>query len=203
MIGVVDYGLGNVQAFLNVYDRLGIPAIAVKTVSEFDRVKKLILPGVGAFDRAITMLNDSGLRESLDECVVRKGMSVLGICVGMQMMARVSAEGRQKGLSWINAEVEKFVFSNLDRTDPVPHMGWNDVFPSSKEGLFNGLEDSPRFYFLHSYYFPLSGEEVLATSCYGFEFASAVCSDNMYGVQFHPEKSHRWGMQLLKNFAQL
>tara|TARA_B110000438_G_scaffold300809_1_gene354073 strand:- start:2446 stop:3057 length:612 start_codon:yes stop_codon:yes gene_type:complete len=203
MIGVIDYGLGNVQAFLNVYERLGISVFAVKTKPDFDRATRLILPGVGSFDWAINALNNSGLREPLDDYVIRRGMPILGVCVGMQIMACSSKEGESDGMGWIETEVEQFDKNNVCQAKPVPHMGWNDVSPINCEGLFEGSDTFPRFYFLHSYYFALLKEETLAKSCYGIEFSSAVHTNNIYGVQFHPEKSHGWGLQLLQNYSKL
>lgn len=204
MITLVDYGLGNIQAFSNIYRRLNIPVTVVNTVSELEKSSKIILPGVGAFDWAMTRLNDSGLRNCLDKLVLEQKCPVLGICVGMQMMATRSDEGKLAGLGWIDAEVKKFDDSMFTQTTHLPHMGWNDVKPQNVHCLFNNLEDIPRFYFLHSYYFqPNHPEEALAVTDYGCEFVSAVRSRNIFGVQFHPEKSHQWGIQLLKNFAEL
>jgi imidazole glycerol-phosphate synthase subunit HisH len=203
MIALVDYGLGNIQAFANIYRRLGIEAWPARTAEELRRASRIILPGVGAFDWAMTRLQESGLRAALDEEVLGEKKPVLGICVGMQMMARSSEEGQLPGLGWIDATVVKFDTSAFKSETHLPHMGWNDARPASTETLFAGLE-SPRYYFLHSYFMGAYREEnVLATSSYGVTFASAACSGNVYGTQFHPEKSHQWGVQLLKNFAEL
>jgi len=204
VITLVDYGLGNIQAFANIYKRLNIPVTIANTVSELEKASKIILPGVGAFDWAMTRLNDSGLRNCLDKLVIEQNRPVLGICVGMQMMATRSDEGKLNGLGWIDAEVKKFDDSVFTQKTHLPHMGWNDVVPQNMDCLFNNLGNIPRFYFLHSYYFlPKYTEEALAITGYGSEFISAVRSRNIFGVQFHPEKSHQWGIQLLKNFAEL
>ena len=204
MITLVDYGLGNIQAFVNIYKRLNIPVTVADTVGELAKATKIILPGVGAFDWAMTRLNESGLRDCLDELVLIQKRPVLGICVGMQMMAGKSDEGELEGLSWIDAEVKKFDETAFTQKTHLPHMGWNDVIPHSTDCLFAGLEDTPQFYFLHSYYFlPKKTEEILAVTDYSGQFVSAVRSGNIFGVQFHPEKSHQWGIQLLKNFAEL
>jgi glutamine amidotransferase len=203
MIALVDYGLGNIQAFANIYRRLGIEAWAASTATDLRRASRIILPGVGAFDWAMTRLQDSGLREALDEEVLGAKKPVLGICVGMQMMARSSEEGVLPGLGWIDATVVKFDTRLLEGKTHLPHMGWNDTKPLSTDTLFSGL-DAPRFYFLHSYFMKQDREEnILATSSYGLTFTSAARSGNVYGTQFHPEKSHQWGVRLLKNFAEL
>lgn len=202
MIALVDYGLGNIQAFANIYRRLGIPVQPVQTPEGLSEADGIILPGVGAFDWAMTRLNESGMREALDEQVLGRKKPVLGVCVGMQMMAHGSDEGRLPGLGWIDAEVLRFDVSTLKDRTHLPHMGWNDVHPVEGNGLFRGIE-SPRYYFLHSYYIvPARAEDILATAEYGVEFAAAVKAGNVHGAQFHPEKSHHWGINLLKNFAE-
>ncbi len=203
MIALVDYGLGNIQAFENIYRRLGIEAYPAKTTTDLRRASRIILPGVGAFDWAMTRLQESGLREALDEEVLAEKKPVLGICVGMQMMARSSEEGVQPGLGWIDATVVRFDTLLLKGSTHLPHMGWNNAVPLSTDTLFYGL-DAPKFYFLHSYFMkPDRAENILATSSYGVTFTSATRSGNVYGTQFHPEKSHDWGVCLLKNFAEL
>lgn len=203
MIALVDYGLGNIQAFANIYRRLGIDAWAASTASDLGRASKIILPGVGAFDWAMTRLHESGLRQALDDEVLGAKKPVLGVCVGMQMMARSSEEGVLPGLGWIDGTVVKFDTRLITGKTHLPHMGWNDVVPVGTENIFFGL-DAPRFYFLHSYFMkPDREENILATSSYGVTFTSAAQSGNIYGTQFHPEKSHQWGVRLLKNFAEL
>ncbi|HEX2825364.1 MAG TPA: imidazole glycerol phosphate synthase subunit HisH [Burkholderiales bacterium] len=204
MIAIVDYGLGNVDAFATIYKRLNIPATLATGPADIERAERVILPGVGAFDRAMTRLNDSGMRAALDHAVLRGGKPVLGVCVGMQMMAERSEEGVLPGLGWIAGQVKRFDCNGARGLMPLPHMGWNDVQPLRGEGLFRGLESAARFYFLHSYYFAAAEREhVLATTDYACAFASSVGSGRIFGVQFHPEKSHGWGTQLLKNFAEV
>ena len=203
MIALVDYGLGNIQAFANIFRHLGIEAVPASTANDLRAASKIILPGVGAFDWAMTRLQESGLRDVLDEEVLEAKKPVLGICVGMQMMARSSEEGKLSGLGWIDATVERFETRFLESKTHLPHMGWNDVTPLETGNLFSGL-NTPRYYFLHSYFMKTDCEKnVLATSNYGVTFTSAVQSGNVYGTQFHPEKSHQWGIRLLKNFAEL
>jgi glutamine amidotransferase len=204
MITLVDYGLGNIQAILNIYKRLNIQARAAATAADLESASKLILPGVGAFDWAMTRLADSGMRAMLDDLVLRGRCPVLGICVGMQMMAKGSEEGQLAGLGWIDAEVKRFDESRITQKTHLPHMGWNDIGPRRTDCLFHGMESGARAYFLHSYYFePRHAEDVIGTTDYFGPFASAVRHDNVFGAQFHPEKSHQWGIGVLKNFAEL
>lgn len=204
MIGVVDYGVGNVKAFLNVYERLNISSKRIKTNDDFDDITKIILPGVGAFDHAMIQLNESGLRIGLEKAVTHKKIPILGICVGMQMLANSSEEGSVPGLGWINGRVKKFNIEDIKYKTKLPHMGWNSITPKFSNSLLSNFNKNPFFYFLHSYYFECNdSSSVLATTSYGTEFSSAVCSENIYGVQFHPEKSHQNGVNLLKNFSLL
>jgi len=202
MITIIDYGVGNIFAFQNVYKRLNIPTKIAKNISDLASAKKIILPGVGAFDYAMHRLNASGMREKLDELVLDKKVPVLGICVGMQMMGNKSDEGVLEGLKWIDADILKFDESLIKQRTKLPHMGWNDVVMTKKNILFNELDENAIFYFLHSYYFKCHQQnDVIATTEYGISFTSAVNVNNIFGIQFHPEKSHRYGEQLLNNFA--
>ena len=204
MISIVDYGLGNIRAFLNVYRRLNIEATTVTTASELQTATKLILPGVGNFDGAMQRLNDSGMREALDHVVLEKRVPVLGICVGMQMLGASSEEGRLPGLGWLQGSVKSLATNSNSAGACLPHMGWNDVQPTKTNRLFDGLETDARFYFLHSFYFDCCrSDDVAATADYGFPFSCAISAVNIHGVQFHPEKSHQFGTRLLKNFAEL
>ncbi len=204
MITIVDYGLGNIQAFANIYKRLEIPVAFARSADDLAGASHLILPGVGAFDWAMTRLDASGMRATLDRLVLEEKKPVLGICVGMQMMARHSEEGSVPGLGWFDAEVRRFDESRIQGSTHLPHMGWNDVEPVDATDLFQEMGTGARFYFLHSYYFAANDpSDVLAVTAYGDRFACAVRRGNLYGAQFHPEKSHNWGIQLLKNFAGL
>jgi glutamine amidotransferase len=204
MITIVDYGLGNIAAFANVYKTANIEVSIARTADDLKGTSKLILPGVGHFDHAMELLQQSGMRDALDTLVLRDKVPVIGICVGMQILARSSAEGKLPGLGWIDADVKAFKSRAATRDMALPHMGWNDVRPVSPNKLFEELETDARFYFLHSYYFDCDRQQdVLAICNYGADFGCAVHSANIYGVQFHPEKSHRFGTRLLKNFAEL
>lgn len=204
MIKIVDYGLGNISAFSNMYKRMNIPTMVVRTVGELDGASKIILPGVGAFDHAMKLLSASGMRDALENLVLGEKVPLLGVCVGMQILANDSDEGKMSGLGWVPGHVCSFKDEMASAQLPTPHMGWNDVMPTESHSLFAGLEKDARFYFLHSYFFKCGqSDDVLAHSSYGLGFACAVRTGNVYGVQFHPEKSHHYGALLLKNFAEL
>ena len=204
MITIVDYGVGNINAFLNVYKRLNIPAKVAKNHNDLEDAQKLILPGVGHFDHAMSELIASGMRQKLDELVLENKTPIIGICVGMQMMGNYSEEGKLAGLKWIDASIKRFDESKINQVTRLPHRGWNDIAPIMKHPLFNGLEKNALFYFLHSYYFEcINQNDVLATAEYGGKFACAAYHENVYGIQFHPEKSHHYGELLLHNFAKL
>jgi glutamine amidotransferase len=200
-VTLVNYGLGNIQAFAHIFQRLNMPVVVATTAEQLAGAERVVLPGVGAFDWAMTRLNGSGLRETLDDLVLRRRVPVLGVCVGMQMMAHRSEEGILPGLGWIDAEVLRFDSAQIGQA-PLPHMGWNDVRPAVSDSLFRGIE-GPRYYFLHSYYIAPRPADVLATAHYGIDFAAAVRSGRVFGTQFHPEKSHHWGIDLLRNFAEV
>jgi len=204
MITIIDYGVGNINAFVNVYKRVNVPTKIAKTARDLEGAQKIILPGVGHFDHAMSELIQSGMREKLDELVLVKKIPIIGICVGMQMMGNSSEEGELEGLKWIDASVKKFDETKIHQVTRLPHMGWNDVQPIISNPLFVGLEEEALFYFLHSYYFDCNNAaDILATSEYGGKFACAAHHENIYGIQFHPEKSHHYGEKLLHNFAKL
>lgn len=204
MITIIDYGVGNINAFVNVYKRVNVQTKIAKTAADLEDAQKLILPGVGHFDHAMSELIKSGMREKLDELVMVQKVPIIGICVGMQMMANSSEEGKLEGLKWIDATVKKFDETKIKQVTRLPHMGWNDVHPLISNPLFAGLEKEALFYFLHSYYFECNNAtDILATSEYGGEFTCATHHENVYGIQFHPEKSHHYGETLLHNFAKL
>ncbi len=204
MIGIVNYGSGNIQAIANIYNRLNIPYKIIKDPEELKLADRLILPGVGAFDATMKELNDSGLKTALDEEVLFKKKPILGVCVGMQILSNGSEEGNLAGLGWIKGVVKQFDIKKIREKPYLPHMGWNTVEPKLEHTLFNGLEHELGFYFVHSYYFEnTQSSDILGTTNYGDTFSSAVFHDNIFGMQFHPEKSHSNGILLLSNFANI
>lgn len=203
MIAIVDYGVGNIKAFANIYRNLNIPFKFASQEDDFNNVTKIILPGVGAFDHAMDCLMKSGLKNILDHLVIEKKTPVLGVCVGLQMMADSSAEGDKPGLGWIKGTVKKFNNDDLIK-HPLPHMGWNTWTFNKSNPLFIGLPDEAKFYFLHSFYIDCNAmNNVIATSEYGHQFTSAINQHNIFGIQPHPEKSHDNGIKILENFGDL
>ena len=197
MICIVDYGVGNLGAINNMLKYLGVDAVISSDVSMIEAADKLILPGVGSFDYAINQLKRLGLFDVLDREVVVKCKPIIGICLGMQLMTKSSEEGNQAGFGWVDAEVKKFSFENLK----VPHMGWNIVEHVNNPLI---LHDDERFYFVHSYYVECNDlNDVMYSTSYGRKFVSGFRKGNIIGVQFHPEKSHRFGMFLLQKFCEL
>jgi len=195
---IVDYGIGNIKAFKNIYDKLNINVEIASKKEQFVNATHLILPGVGTFDWAMSKLNESSLRETLDGLVLEKKIPILGICVGMQIMASQSEEGVLSGLNWIEGKILK-----LDKDIILPHMGWNNIKLSNKSDLFNNIENF-EFYFLHSYYYKTEDDKhILSMSKYGNSFTSAIYKENIFGTQFHPEKSHKNGIKILENFLKI
>lgn len=205
MIKIVDYGVGNIQAFMTVFKRIGLDAQRATSADALTGATRLILPGVGHFDHAMQRLHDSGMRAALDQLVLGQSVPVLGVCVGMQMLATGSEEGKLPGLNWVPGQVRSFEGTPRSASLPMPHMGWNDLQPAPAATLFSaGFDAAPQFYFLHSYYFDAEQRaDVAATASYGINFDAVVSRGHIHGVQCHPEKSHHWGAQLLKNFVEL
>lgn len=204
MIAVLDYGLGNIKAFAAVFHKLGVEYRIAREASELSTATKMILPGVGAFDKAMSLLNASGMRDTVQKRVVRDRLPILGICVGMQILAETSEEGSLSGLGFIEGSVRSIASLAGAKDLDLPHMGWNEVQFAPGERLASGISNPPEFYFLHSYYFECACEDdVAARVNYGSTFPCAVRRGNVYGVQFHPEKSHHNGVAILKNFAEL
>ena len=202
---IVDYGVGNIQAFLNLFKSLGVAARRSNTPDALEGASRLVLPGVGHFDHAMQRLNDSGMRQKLEEMVLGTEVPVIGICVGMQMLAQGSDEGTLPGLNWLPGRVRAFASQPQSAVLPMPHMGWNELQTRAYSKLFSrGFEDGAQFYFLHSYFFDAANKaDVAATASYGIDFDAVVSRGHIHGVQCHPEKSHHWGEQLLKNFVEL
>lgn len=205
MIRIVDYGVGNIQAFLNLFDRLGLQAKRARDVADLADASHLILPGVGHFDHAMQGFNSSGLRLRLEELVLKRKIPLLGVCVGMQMLANGSDEGILPGLGWLPGHVNSLIGKPMDASLPLPHMGWNELQIQMPSSVFPSNEIAPpQFYFLHSYYFNAKNRsDVIATAHYDFDFDAVVRHENIFGMQCHPEKSHRWGEQFLRAFVEI
>ena len=201
MIAIIDYGVGNLGSIQNMLKRIGVASEITGDAVRISASDRLILPGVGAFDAGMQNLERAGHIPLLRERVFGARVPVLGICLGMQLMTRGSSEGTLPGLGWVDADVVKF--EPVDTALKVPHMGWNDVRSLRSAPLIDELPPDPRFYFVHSYYVRCANHhDALLTTHYGHDFHSAFQYENIWGVQFHPEKSHKYGMQLLKNFAE-
>lgn len=202
MLVVVDYGVGNLASIQNMFKRTGTEAIVSKDKSVLEQATKIVLPGVGAFDTCAEKLKESGLVDLLTEKVNIKKTPVLGVCVGMQLLTQGSDEGILPGLGWVKGRIVKFNQTVLDSGLKIPHMGWADVELKKQSMLFSDMYDEPRFYFVHSYHAVLTNAaDELLTARHGYVFTAALQKENIIGVQFHPEKSHKYGMKLLDNFA--
>ncbi|OQP66893.1 imidazole glycerol phosphate synthase subunit HisH [Niastella vici] len=203
MIAIINYGLGNLTSILNMHKRLGIEAIITNDPQELQNADKLILPGVGHFDKGMQNLNQSGLTGLLNQLVLENKKTILGICLGAQLMTRKSEEGVENGLGWLPADTIRFNI-NGNGSLKVPHMGWTDLAIVQESPIWQDLPVNPRYYFVHTFHFKFDNASfVTGQSTYGYEFACAFQRENIYGVQFHPEKSHKFGMKLLENFARL
>lgn len=204
MIVIVDYGMGNIGSVLNMLKKVRAQARISTRPEDILAADKLILPGIGAFNTGMQHLQNSGTLEVLNEKVLNQRTPTLGICLGMQLMMHSSDEGNMPGLGWIEGKTVRFRFDGDGSRLKIPHMGWNTVAIRDYSSLFKGLEgDEARFYFVHSYHVTCEHEEDrLATTHHGYDFASAIRRGNIVGTQFHPEKSHKFGMRLLKNFAE-
>jgi glutamine amidotransferase len=201
-IAIVDYGMGNLGSIMNMFKHIGVPARIIADPAELEQSAKILLPGVGAFDSAMQRIDDSGLRPVLDHKALVEKVPVMGICLGMQLLTRDSEEGKRSGLGWIQASTRRFpALPGLK----VPHMGWNQVRAvNNNHPLTHNLPEEPRFYFVHSYHVQVDDpSDSLLRTHYGVDFDAAIAHGNICGAQFHPEKSHRFGMSLLANFASL
>ena len=201
MICIIDYGLGNLAAIHNMLRRLEIPSKISGAIEDIESADRLILPGVGAFDSGMRGLSESGLIGPLTKQVTERHKPILGICLGMQLLGEGSEEGNSPGLGWLKMRFERFPRLQGSRTKRL-HMGWNEIAPAYESPLLAGYERTPRFYFVHGYHAVCDDEsDVLARSTYAVTFPSMVARGNIYGAQFHPEKSHKFGMQLFRNFS--
>jgi imidazole glycerol-phosphate synthase subunit HisH len=205
MIVIIDYGMGNLGSILNMLKKIGAPAKVSAEVQEIQAADKLILPGVGAFDAGMARLEELNLVNVLNDKVFNHKTPTLGVCLGMQLLTRRSAEGARPGLGWIDGETIRFRFTDPAQSKlKIPHMGWNTVKVQREGALFKGLNDEARFYFVHSYHVVCHNPaDILTTTDYGYDFVSAVQREHIMGAQFHPEKSHKFGLKLLKNFVEL
>ena len=202
-IVIVDYGTGNLNSIRRTLDRVGARSVASSDVAEIRRADKLILPGVGHFGNAMLRLAELGLLDALNDAVISKRKPVLGICLGMELMATSSEEGNAVGLGWLDAQAVRLNVP-IESRYKVPHMGWNKLEPKKASVLTSDIDESSEFYFAHSYHLKLNApSDLLTETTYAVDFPSAVEKDNIFGVQFHPEKSHDAGARLLKNFADI
>jgi len=202
MITVIDYGMGNLGSIQNMLKKIGVPACISSSPEEILAAEKLILPGVGSFDHGMASLASRSLLDPLNEAVLRRGRPILGICLGMQLMTRRSEEGQAPGLGWIDADVVRFDIAGSGLR--VPHMGWNQVSLQRPDPLFDGIGAQTRYYFVHSYHVCCRNrDDVVTATTHGLEFVSSFQHGNIFGVQFHPEKSHKFGMKLLENFSRV
>lgn len=201
MIVIVDYGMGNLGSILNMLKKIGTEATISSNISDIKKAKKLILPGVGAFDNGMKNLHDFGLLSILNDRVIKSKVPILGICLGMQLFTKKSEEGKRRGLGWIDAETIRFSFDQKQTGLKIPHMGWNSLKIQRKSPLFNDFFQESRFYFVHSYHVKCSNKnDILTKTHYGYDFVSSIIQDNIIGIQFHPEKSLKFGMKFLENF---
>ena len=202
MITIINYGMGNLGSMVNMLKQIGIKTEIQSDPTLIESAQKIILPGVGAFDAAMNHINNMPhMREVLEKKVISEKVPILGVCLGMQLFTRGSEEGNQIGFGWISADTKRF--PSLDGIK-VPHMGWNNAYVNTPSPLTAGIDEEPRYYFVHSYYVDVDDKKYSSMrTTHGIEFDSAIGYENIYGVQFHPEKSHRFGIQILKNFAEL
>ena len=202
MITIIDYGVGNLSSIKNMLKRIGVAAQITNDVTAIAAAEKLILPGVGHFNYGMEQLHKSGLVGLLNEKVLEKKVPILGICLGVQLLTQSSEEGTAAGLGWIAGKTIAFDKTQLQSNQKIPHMGWSEVSNYQQSKLFTNMPDEPRFYFVHSYHLALENSaDVLVTANYGYQFVAGIEHENILGVQFHPEKSHKFGMKLLENFA--
>ena len=204
MIAIIEYGVGNLKSIQNMLKKIGVSSIITNNKEEINSASHFILPGVGAFDYGMNQLKKSNLIPFLNKKVLVEKTPTLGICLGSQMLGNKSEEGNEKGLGWIDMDVVKFDRSKQDSALKVPHMNWDEINIKKDSTIFSNLNEKSRFYFVHSFHMKANNpDNILCTSNFGYEFVSGVNKNNIWGVQFHPEKSHKFGMQLLENFYKI
>ena len=203
MIVIINYGMGNLGSIFNMLKKMGVEAIISSDCSEIEKADKLILPGVGSFDNGMKNIVELGLLQPLHKKIIEEKTPILGICLGMQLFTKKSEEGTLPGLGWLDGEVIKFDFHDKKGSTKIPHMGWNSISAIRQDTLLSGLSSESRFYFVHSYYVVCGEEDILAKTYYGYDFASVVRKDNIFGIQFHPEKSHKYGVRIFDNFSKM
>jgi glutamine amidotransferase len=203
MLTIIDYKAGNVRSIQNMLKKIGVNSIISDKIEDIEKADKLILPGVGAFDYGIEQLENSGLLPVLHKNILEKKIPILGICLGVQLFTQRSDEGQKKGLGWLDAETIAFDKNKLPEGYKIPHMGWAEINFNKNCKLFDGMHEyPPRFYFVHSFHLKTNDKSlVIATANYGYDFVVGLKKDNIIGIQFHPEKSHKFGMQFLENFV--
>lgn len=204
MITIINYGSGNIQAIGNIYKQLNIPFTIANSAEDLKKAEKLILPGVGDFDETMALLQKLNFVEILNELVLIKKTPIFGICVGMQLLGNASEEGIMKGFGWIKGSVKMLPTSEIKQKPHLPHMGWNSIKVNNSGQLLENIDEDKGFYFLHSFYFDCEDStDVIATTEYGINFACSIQHENIYGCQFHPEKSHFNGIKVFQNFAKI
>jgi glutamine amidotransferase len=201
MIIIIDYGMGNLGSLANMLKIIRVPAKISSNIEEIESAEKLILPGVGSFDHGMQKLREQDLIDILNKKVVRDKIPILGICLGMQLFTKTSEEGAEQGMGWVDAKTVKFN-ADKDSLFKIPHMGWDTLDIKKSHFLMKDTDSNAMYYFVHSFHVVCShSEDVLSTTHYGYDFVSSLAKDNIIGVQFHPEKSHKYGMKLLDNFC--
>ncbi len=202
MITIIDYNIGNLSSIKNMLKKIGVPALITSNVDEIEKAEKLILPGVGHFDYGMQNLHQSGLVPILNQRVLQNKVPILGICLGVQLLTQSSDEGKEKGLGWIDGKTIAFDKTKFEGNEKVPHMGWGEIKNYEQSKLFENMYNEPRFYFVHSFHLALQNKsDEMCTQHFAYDFCAGIEHNNILGVQYHPEKSHKFGMKLLENFA--
>ena len=201
MIAILDYGVGNLKSIYNIFKKVGVDSIITSDIEVIKSANKYLLPGVGSFDHGINSLRNAPFFETLEIEILQNKKPILGICLGMQLLSNLSEEGKEKGLGWIDAKTVKFELD--DKSLSIPHMGWNKTNPTNTKDIYQKLGENRFLSCNEGYYLRFNDKNILATANYGENFTCSIYKDNIYGVQFHPEKSHKFGMQLFENFGEM